>query len=239
MRAYSYQERVDKFGKFDFIPSPVPHNPEHITIRGNWVLANIADIEVPELKTKFHIAKINVHHMAVDAMLDVWKAWNKAGMMSLVHTFDGAWAPRMKRGHAGSTDPHDLSNHAWGTAFDIDAKKYPLGTPAADDAPIHQLVRIAEDCGWYWGGNFHERPDPMHFELGNPLTVMQTLDIQTVLRAHGSLITADGSLGSKTIAEWVSVCSRLHLNPTINRVPSVHEAEVNSKSYAALKFGVP
>ena len=63
----------------------------------------------------------------------------------------------------GSTDK--LSNHASGTAIDLNATKHPLGH-AGTFTPM-QSVLIQALCKKYkltWGGSF-SRPDEMHFEV--------------------------------------------------------------------------
>lgn len=64
----------------------------------------------------------------------------------------------------GSTDM--LSNHASGTAIDLNAKKHPLG--AKDTFKPKQVEIILELCDKYnigWGGLYKRRPDEMHFEI--------------------------------------------------------------------------
>jgi hypothetical protein len=61
-----------------------------------------------------------------------------------------------------------LSNHAFGTAFDINADQNPLGhQPALPGEPgcVFELVPIAHKFGFYWGGHFKDRRDGMHFEI--------------------------------------------------------------------------
>ena len=64
-----------------------------------------------------------------------------------------------------------LSNHAWGTAFDINAALNPRGTvPVFRGQPgsVRELVPRANDLGFYWGGHFSRR-DGMHFEVARVL----------------------------------------------------------------------
>jgi len=63
-----------------------------------------------------------------------------------------------------------LSNHAFGSAFDINASFNALGVEPArvgDRGCVRELVTIANDHGFYWGGHFAKRPDGMHFEVAN------------------------------------------------------------------------
>ena len=57
-------------------------------------------------------------------------------------------------------DAAALSNHAWGTAFDINAKWNPFThIPAlvGSTGSVRELVKIANDFGFYWGGHFQQR----------------------------------------------------------------------------------
>lgn len=68
-----------------------------------------------------------------------------------------------------------LSNHASGTAMDLNATRHPLGargtfTRRQVDA-IHNILRAVDDVA-RWGGDYKGRKDPMHVELvGSPAEV--------------------------------------------------------------------
>lgn len=61
-----------------------------------------------------------------------------------------------------------LSNHASGTAIDLNAPKHPLGVSgtfsAAQVREIHKILREAQGCV-RWGGDYIGRKDEMHFEI--------------------------------------------------------------------------
>ncbi len=156
--------RCAKFGRFRFTPAPTPTNPERIIIRDGWDEKNIASVECPQLWERFSRRRVNLHHAAIDPFLALWERWENDGLLPEVHTFNGTWAPRFKRGKAGTPILANVSNHAWGTAFDINAREWPLGRRVPPDAAIRQLVFAANDLGWFWGGAFRGRPDGMHFE---------------------------------------------------------------------------
>lgn len=66
----------------------------------------------------------------------------------------------------------DLSNHASGTAMDLNALRHPLGKDDTftneQEAIIHRLLRRYRGC-IRWGGDYSGRVDEMHFELVEPL----------------------------------------------------------------------
>lgn len=179
MLPLSNWQRCQKFGRFKFRPNPVPGNPECITILEGWAVQNIADVRCDQLIELFKRDHVNLHHMAKDPFLALWKAWDKAGLLQYVETWNGSFVPRYKRGRApkpvagvpvkAQFANAALSNHSWGTAFDINAKAYPLGkvVPAGD--AMRELALVANEHRWFWGGDFKSRPDGMHFEyVGRP-----------------------------------------------------------------------
>jgi hypothetical protein len=109
---------------------------------------------------------VRVHKKVKAQFLALWKAWETAGLIDRVLKWDGMFVPRLMRGGTR------LSNHAYGTAFDINEpwnkfKTVPalLGTKGC----VRELVPIANDHGFFWGGHFRTRPDGMHFEVARLL----------------------------------------------------------------------
>lgn len=158
------------FGAFDYDPAPLPGNPEAIRIRGDWVEKNIVQVHLPQLqgvKGAPRDGKIPSHVKAVDQLKTLFQTWEERGFLRNILSWDGSWAPRFVRG----SRTH-LSNHAWASAFDINASQNPLGSqPALVGKPgcVREMVEIANDCGFYWGGHFSGRPDGMHFEVAKIL----------------------------------------------------------------------
>jgi hypothetical protein len=78
---------------------------------------------------------------------------------------DWGWAYRPVRGAVV------LSNHASGTAADVNATKYPLGLDRMDDTKkrkIRRRLRLYARC-LRWGGDYRGRLDQMHTEIDKPL----------------------------------------------------------------------
>jgi hypothetical protein len=74
---------------------------------------------------------------------------------------DWGYAFRMVR---GSTDR--LSNHASATAIDLNATKHVLGKIGTFPAEKVPMIRaLAKKYGLFWGGDYKNRPDEMHFEI--------------------------------------------------------------------------
>lgn len=160
----SNQERIDLFGQFKYVPSPSKNNPESIAIDPDWVQHNITTINIPQLIGKVGCKSGNViiHKRCVKQFMSFFDKVEKAKLLSKILTFDGSWVPRYVRGSKTY-----LSNHSWGTAFDINAQYNKMGSvPTSIDqkGSVIDLVPIAENCGFGWGG-YMKIPDGMHFEI--------------------------------------------------------------------------
>jgi len=161
----SLVEREKLFGKFSFTPTPSKVNPEGITIIDDWAKKNISNVTIPQLSGVVGFPKssiVQVHAAISSQFLNLFKAWDDAGLKNLIMTWGGSWAPRFIRGSRSV-----LSNHAWATAFDINVQWNMLGAQPAlrgEKGSVRDLVLIAYDHGFYWGGWFPRRLDGMHFE---------------------------------------------------------------------------
>lgn len=83
---------------------------------------------------------------------------------------DWGWAWRPIRGQVSG-----LSNHASGTAADINATRHPLGTRTMSAKSIALiLARILIYRGTLrWGGQYSGRVDQMHVEINAPLSAVE------------------------------------------------------------------
>jgi hypothetical protein len=154
------------FGRFSYIPAPTTNNPEAIRILGTWKTDNIVSVEIPQLKKTLGAKgpkTMEFHRLAAIQLQGLWAEWESAKLLDRILTYDGSFSPRLVRGSATS-----LSNHAFGTAFDINEPYNKLGhRPALVGlrGAVRELVPIANKWGFYWGGHYHGRPDGMHFEV--------------------------------------------------------------------------
>ena len=157
--------RQRKFGKFSFVSDPSPRNRERIRITDNWERENIIRVHIPQLagvEGAPRSGKVRFHRLAAPQLVALWQAWEDAGLLPLVLTWAGTFVPRFIRGSRTS-----LSNHAFGTAFDINVAWNRLGTVPAlvgQKGSVRELVPLAHKYGFYWGGHFR-RQDGMHFEV--------------------------------------------------------------------------
>jgi len=58
-----------------------------------------------------------------------------------------------------------LSNHASGTAIDLNASRYPLGKQTFEPGKIPMLRALTKKYGLTWGGDYKGRKDEMHYEI--------------------------------------------------------------------------
>ena len=155
--------RAAVFGRFAYVPAPVAGNPEAIRITDGWDKRNIEPVK---LELAGRERTVLFHRKAIPQLRALHEAWRKADLLHFILSFDGAWAPRFVRGSRAT-----LSNHAYGSAFDINARWNPLGATPADwdeQGTVKPLVELAHEHGFY-SGMFFKRIDAMHFEIAKLL----------------------------------------------------------------------
>jgi peptidoglycan hydrolase-like protein with peptidoglycan-binding domain len=158
------QEAV--LGHYDYVPAPTRDNPEGIRILGTWERDNIVRVPIPQLRKALGNRApetMAFHRLAAKQLQGMWADWEKAKLLDRVLTYDGSFVPRFVRGSRSA-----LSNHAFGSAFDINERYNSLGKRPAlvgKKGSVRELVPIANGWGFYWGGHYNRRPDGMHFEV--------------------------------------------------------------------------
>lgn len=166
LQPLTQEGRAALFGAFPFKPRPTTSNPEAIEVSSSWVLANIVSVKIPLINvgTGALVQKpVAVHKLAAEKLVRLFETWLAVGLIDRVLTWDGSYAPRFIRGSTRT-----LSAHAWGSAFDINARWNALGAVPAllgKRGCVRELVAHANAQGWYWGGHYKSRADGMHFEL--------------------------------------------------------------------------
>lgn len=153
----SNEDRMRRWGRYDYRPAPEKDNKEAIIILGDWEDKNIVTIDCPVFKKH-----VRIHRQVADNYTKLMQDIILADLQHLLITHDGAFVPRFIR---GSTQR--LSNHSWGTAFDVNYEWNQLGcTPTykGQKGSVRELVPLANKHNFYWGGHFKFRRDGMHFE---------------------------------------------------------------------------
>ncbi len=151
------------FGPLRFEHAPTETNAEAITILDDWRRKNIVRVDVPQLGGIRSRTTVPVHELIAEQFVALWAAWEAEGLLDRVLTWHGSFVARLVRGSSTK-----LSNHAFGTAFDINRHANRLGHQPArvgETGSVRELVPIANERGFFWGGHFRRRPDGMHFEV--------------------------------------------------------------------------
>jgi hypothetical protein len=166
----SNAERQRLFGKYRFASAPVAGNRENIRILDDWEEKNIVRVPIPQLKGVAGAPRngeVRFHRLAAEQLQALWQAWENAGLLPLILTWDGSFVPRFVRGSRTV-----LSNHAFGSAFDINAAWNGLGVRpplVGKIGTVRELVPLANKHGFFWGGHYKNRLDGMHFEIARIL----------------------------------------------------------------------
>jgi hypothetical protein len=160
----SLSEREKLFGKIQFVHKPIEGNRENVQITNGWNKDNLTTVVIPQLigvSGAPSNGKIFIHNKIAKQTIDMFAAWEAAGLHKLILSWSGSWAPRLIRGSSAI-----LSNHSYATAFDINYMWNQLGKVGAAKGAkgsVRELIPIALEHGFYWGGWF-SRIDAMHFE---------------------------------------------------------------------------
>jgi hypothetical protein len=176
-------------GCFRFGQRPLENRPERETIDilgscdgalQDWEEAQIVDLAIPQkiFATGFR-GHVRCHRLVAPHVLNLFQRWEEEDLLHLLRNFDGAFNPRYMRGESPgdgaqptrrSDQVDTLSNHAFGSAFDVNAGDNPFRTRAAlcpKRGAVRELVKPANAAGFFWGGHFGSRPDGMHFEFAD------------------------------------------------------------------------
>jgi hypothetical protein len=189
LRAPSNESRNEGLGCFKFwqLPRANRADPDEIVVLGScdgaiddWRRTNIVEIEIPQLRfARGFTGTLTCHKLVAPKLKELFMRWEELGLLHLVRAFDGMFNPRYKRGrsptHTGhgvqqSADVEALSNHAFGSAMDINADDNPLSEQPAlcpMRGCVRELVASATQIGFFWGGYFNTPKDGMHFEFAD------------------------------------------------------------------------
>ena len=155
-------ERQRLFGILEYKHAPTSDNRENILITNNWERENMIKVNIKQLKPIKGSETVYFHKKGASQLIQLFNDWEENGLMHNILTWHGSYNPRLVRGSNVT-----LSNHAFGTAFDINRQWNGLGAVPAligQKGSVRDLVKLAHQNGFYWGGHFSRR-DGMHFEV--------------------------------------------------------------------------
>lgn len=158
---YTRSATNNKFGSFNYRDL----EGGKIEVDVKWVKENMITYTLPPLvQATFKVKTIQVHKNS-----KVY--WDKAfsllaaepSLLKLIKTFDGVYVTR----HIRWDSSKGISNHAWGTAIDLNAGQFPLGTyidaqKSPNNPNLILFKKVFEPAGFSWGNSYK---DPMHFEI--------------------------------------------------------------------------
>jgi len=191
------RQREALFGRYDYVRAPQPGNPEAIRILGSWERDNIVDVPIPQLAKALGPkapSSIRFHRLGADQLRALWEDWEVAGLLSRILSFGGGFVARFVRGSRSV-----LSNHAFGSAFDINEALNPFGQRPVSNGrrgSVRELVPIANRHGFYWGGHYQSRKDGMHFEIA----VLQRKVMPQVALGPAAVSASPESIPTKDIS---------------------------------------
>lgn len=173
--------------RFKQLQRPDRSDPDEIVILGScdgtiddWRQTNIVSIAVPQLRFAVGFnGTVTCHKAAAPRLTALFEKWEELDLLHLIRDFEGMFSPRYIRGKSPSAAGHgvkqsrnvaQLSNHAFGAAFDINSGDNPF-----DERPalcpmrgcVRELVAAANEMGFFWGGHFGSPKDGMHFEFAD------------------------------------------------------------------------
>ena len=127
--------------------------------KADWERSTLAKGTLPwpvpmdggEFKVTFY-----AHRKLVTTFVAVFAEIARLNLKDLITSFDGIYDFRPIRGTTTR-----ISLHAFGAAIDLNAATNELGT---DGHMPQAIIEVFEHFGFFWGGNFHSRRDPMHFQ---------------------------------------------------------------------------
>ena len=129
------------------------------------LLANVSTV-FPTTYGGQPVSTIRVHAKGAKALSSALEAcWDKAGrdinspVLRRIRNYSGAYNYRPIRGSSR------LSCHAFGAAIDFDAEHLPLGKNVPSSEMPQEVVDAFKAQGFFWGGDYTGRKDPMHFQI--------------------------------------------------------------------------
>jgi D-alanyl-D-alanine carboxypeptidase-like protein len=159
--ALTLEEKQRIFGPLEYIHVPLKGNPENIEITNDFEKLNIVTVRVPWSNDGTKYRSFQCHKYIAEEVMLWFEEMQHNEFLHLLLTFDGCYVPRLVRGG------HSLSNHAFGTALDLNARWNGFGEEPAKEGEkgsVIEIVPIASKYGFSWGGNYKNRKDGMHFE---------------------------------------------------------------------------
>ncbi len=115
------------------------------------------DLPYPLFYERTQVTRARCHKLIVENFQKAFEDIKAAGLEDQVKNYSGIYEQRSVRGFGSHP-----STHSWGIAIDLESEKYPLGS---DLRFPDEVINIFQGAGFFYGGDFRSRKDPMHFQL--------------------------------------------------------------------------
>lgn len=106
-----------------------------------------------------HLLAASLRAVFEDIAAQVGRDWTRLPPGAV--KFSGSYNYRSVRGSSR------VSCHGFGAAIDMDAAGNGMNTRGDRGSMSHMVIDAFKRQGWYWGGDFQHRQDPMHFQAAN------------------------------------------------------------------------
>lgn len=103
------------------------------------------------------LLRARCHHLLIDNFVKAFQTLVDQKLDHYAQDYGGIFAQRPIRGQ-----PSHPSTHSWGIAVDLEPQEYPLGSLKRFP---QEVVDVFRSCGFFYGGDFKGRKDPMHFQF--------------------------------------------------------------------------
>lgn len=165
----------------------VPLSGGRIQLLDGWADKNIVTVHIPQLKgvpTYGGVLDGDIPFFkgAAAQLKAAFEEIEEKGLLKDIIFWGGSFNPRMVRGSTRTP-----SNHAFGTAFDINPQQNGLGVtppPVGAYGSVRRLAPIFKKYGFFWGGDYRRRKDGMHEEVQRLLSASEI----EALRAGGVVV---------------------------------------------------
>jgi hypothetical protein len=97
------------------------------------------------------------NHLLVDNFVKAFQTLLEQKLDHYVQNYGGIFTQHPIRGQ-----PSHPSTHSSGIAVDLEPQEYPLGSSKRFP---QEVVDVFTSCGFFYGGDFNGRKDPMHFQF--------------------------------------------------------------------------
>jgi hypothetical protein len=115
------------------------------------------DLPYPLVYDGRTVSRSRAHRLAVPHFVFAFEQIAALGLEDQCRNYGGIYNRRSVRGARSH-----LSTHSWGISIDLEPERFPLGSRDRFDPRIIQCFARA---GFFYGGDFRSRKDPMHFQL--------------------------------------------------------------------------